>query len=48
MKTKKTIFANNQNFEDIICQSIIFVLGTGTAILIATGLIITFFNLINS
>ena len=48
MKTKKTIFTNNQNFEDIICQGIIFVLGTGTALIIAAGLIIIFSNFLNS
>jgi hypothetical protein len=48
MKTKKTIFANNQSLEDVICQGIIFVLGTGTAIIIAASLIIIFSNLINS
>ena len=46
MKTKKTIFANNQSLGDIICQGIIFVIGTGAALVIATGLIIAFFNLI--
>ena len=46
MKTKKTIFANNQSLEDVICQGIIFVLGTGTALLIASGLIIITLNLI--
>tara|TARA_R110002074_G_scaffold5470_1_gene27022 strand:- start:275 stop:418 length:144 start_codon:yes stop_codon:yes gene_type:complete len=46
MKNKKTIFANNESFTDIIIQGVIFVLGTGTALLIATGLIIAFFNLI--
>ena len=48
MKTKKTIFANNESLEDIICQGIIFVLGTGTALLIATGLIVVFSNFLNS
>tara|TARA_R110000744_G_scaffold126651_1_gene233061 strand:+ start:315 stop:461 length:147 start_codon:yes stop_codon:yes gene_type:complete len=48
MKNKKTIFANNQSLEDVICQGIIFVLGTGTALLIATGLIIVFSNFLNS
>jgi len=48
MKTKKTIFTNNQSLEDVICQGIIFVLGTGTALLIATGLIIVFSNFLNS
>tara|TARA_R110002167_G_scaffold362925_1_gene582558 strand:+ start:689 stop:832 length:144 start_codon:yes stop_codon:yes gene_type:complete len=46
MKKKKTIFANNQSVEDVICQALIFVIGTGAALLIATGLIIAFFNLI--
>tara|TARA_R110001583_G_scaffold179992_1_gene336967 strand:+ start:29 stop:175 length:147 start_codon:yes stop_codon:yes gene_type:complete len=48
MKKKKTIFADNQNLEDVICQGVIFALGTGTALLIATGLIVVFSNLINS
>tara|TARA_R110001632_G_scaffold133707_1_gene248251 strand:- start:409 stop:555 length:147 start_codon:yes stop_codon:yes gene_type:complete len=48
MKKKKTIFANNQSVEDVICQALIFAIGTGTALLIATGLIVIFSNLINS
>tara|TARA_R110000824_G_scaffold362852_1_gene550860 strand:+ start:291 stop:437 length:147 start_codon:yes stop_codon:yes gene_type:complete len=48
MKKKKTIFANNESFTDVILQGIIFVLGTGAALLIASGIITIFFNLINS
>jgi len=46
MKNKKTIFANNQSFEDVIIQGISFVIGLAVALLIATALISIFFNLI--
>ena len=43
---KKTIFAENKTFADVICEGLIFVIGTGTALLIATTIIIIFTNLI--
>jgi hypothetical protein len=46
MKKKKTIFANNESLEDVICQALIFAIGTATALVIASGLIIITLNLI--
>ena len=47
MKTKKTIFAENKTFTDVIVEALMFAIGTGTALLIATSIIIIFTNLIN-
>jgi len=47
MKNKKTIFADNQSFEDVIIQGVSFVIGTAVALLIATALISIFFNFLN-
>ena len=46
MKTKKTIFAGNKTFTDVLAEGVIFAIGTCTALLIATGFIIIFSNLI--
>ena len=48
MKTKKTIFKGNKTFSDVICEGIIFAIGTATALLIATGFIIIFSNLFSN
>ena len=42
----KTIFTENKSFTDIICEGVIFAIGTATALLIATSIIIIFNNLI--
>ena len=42
----KTIFAENKTFSDVIMEGIIFAIGTATALLIATAIIIIFTNLI--
>tara|TARA_R110000744_G_scaffold333343_1_gene438739 strand:- start:94 stop:231 length:138 start_codon:yes stop_codon:yes gene_type:complete len=43
---KKSIFTENKTFADVICEGVIFAIGTATALLIATSLIIIFTNLI--
>tara|TARA_R110000744_G_scaffold2922_3_gene11613 strand:+ start:731 stop:955 length:225 start_codon:yes stop_codon:yes gene_type:complete len=45
-REKKSIFSGNKNFSDVICEGIIFVIGTGAALLIAAAIIIIFTNLI--
>ena len=46
MKKQNTIFTENKTFGDVIAEGIIFAIGTATALLIATGFIIIFSNLI--
>tara|TARA_R110000751_G_scaffold4969_3_gene23552 strand:+ start:260 stop:403 length:144 start_codon:yes stop_codon:yes gene_type:complete len=46
MKNQKTIFTENKTFTDVIVEGVIFVIGTATALLIATTIIIIFTNLI--
>tara|TARA_R100000963_G_C4640489_1_gene104141 strand:+ start:257 stop:526 length:270 start_codon:yes stop_codon:yes gene_type:complete len=46
IKKEKTIFADNKSFADVLAEGIIFAIGTATALLIATGFIIIFSNLI--
>jgi len=46
MKNKKTIFTENKTFTDVIAEAITFAIGTATALLIATGFVIIFTNLI--
>ena len=43
---QETIFTGNKTFADVIVEGIIFALGTATALLIATAIIIIFTNLI--
>jgi len=47
MKTKKTIFTENKSFSDVLAEGVIFAIGTCTALLIASGLIIILSNLIH-
>jgi len=46
-REKKSIFSGNKTFSDVICEGLIFVIGTGAALLIAAAIIIIFTNLIN-
>ena len=46
MKTKKTIFAENKTFTDVIAEGLIFAIGTATALTISAGLVIAFINLL--
>ena len=43
---KETIFTENKTFADVIVEGVIFAIGTATALLIATAIIIIFTNLI--
>jgi len=43
---KKTIFANNKSFEDIIIQGITFAIGSAVALLIAAAFVTIILNLI--
>ena len=44
---KKTIFTENKSFSDVVAEGLIFAIGTCTALLIATAIIIIFINLIH-
>jgi hypothetical protein len=45
-REKKSIFSGNKNFSDVLAEGFIFAIGTGTALLIASGIIIILTNLI--
>ena len=43
---KQTIFKDNKTLADVLCEGILFALGTATALLIAVAIITIITNLI--